>query len=437
MRVHSEEIVIPKERMSFGSLEKLKEYFDVEIRKEFPESIPLRFVITKNASKGSFCDVDFVTYEQQSEKALYPIANIFDFRKRAHDETDQFNVVLLIPTGVGAEIGGSCGDGNVVARLMASACDTLITHPNVVNASDINEMTENTLYVEGSILTRFMMGTGGLQRVRSNRIMMIMDKSHDGLFNNEIVNAVSSARVTLGIDCDVIELKESIRSSSLFTKSGRAAGHVERIDRLFDVVRKFREQYDAVGLATVIKVPDRLDKDYFRKDEEVVNPWGGIEAMITHSTASVSDLPCAHSPLNDTRENLHLNMKLGIVDPRKAPESASVTYLHCILKGLHRSPRIVAWENGISVENVSCLVIPDGCVGLPVLSCIEQGIPVIAVKNKNAMKNDLRALPFKRRQLYFAENYLEAAGIVAAIKAGIEINTLKRPIADTSSLRNR
>lgn len=435
MKVHSEEIFVPKERMSFEGLEKFKEYFDVEIRKEFPESLPLRFVITKIAAKGSFCDVDFLTYEKETERALYPIANIFDFRKRAHEETDQFNVVLLIPTGVGAEIGGSCGDGNVVARLIASACDTLITHPNVVNASDINEMTENTLYVEGSVLTRFMMGTVGLRRVRSNRIMMIMDKSHDRLFNNEIVNAVSSARVTLGIDCDVIELEESIRSSSLFTKSGRAAGRVEKIDRLFDVIKKFKEQYDAVGLATVINVPDKQYRDYFTKNEEVVNPWGGIEAMITHSTASVSNLPCAHSPMTDTPEKLNLNMGFGIVDPRKAPESASVTYLHCILKGLHRSPRIVAWENGISVENVSCLVIPDGCVGLPVLSCIEQGIPIIAVRNKNAMKNDLRALPFKRRQLYFAENYIEAAGIIAAIKAGIEINTLKRPIPYTNSSR--
>ena len=435
MKVHSQEIFIPKERVSFERLDKLKEYFDVQIRKEFPESIPLRFVITKNSRKGSLCDVDFLTYENETEQALYTIANIFDFRRRASEEIGQFNIVLVIPTGVGAEIGGCCGDGNVVARLMASACDTLITHPNVVNASDINEMTENTLYVEGSVLTRFMMGTIGLQPVRSNRIVMIMDKSRDQLFNDEVVNAVSSARVTLGINCDVIELKESIRSYSLFTKSGRAAGRVERIDRLFDLLTRISGQYDAVGLATVIDIPNKLDKDYFKKGKEAVNPWGGIEAMITHSAASVSNLPCAHSPLNDTQANLHLNMNLGVVDPRKAPESASVSYLHCILKGLHRSPRIVGCEDGLSVKNVSCLVIPDGCVGLPVLSCIEQGIPVVAVKNKNTMKNNLQALAFKRRQLYFAENYIEAVGIVTAIKAGIEIDAVQRPIAYTNSLR--
>ena len=50
--------------------------------------------------------------------------------------------VLVIPTGLGARIGGNAGDGNPVAKLMAACCDTLITHPNVVNASDINEMTD-------------------------------------------------------------------------------------------------------------------------------------------------------------------------------------------------------------------------------------------------------------------------------------------------------
>ena len=68
------------------------------------------------------------------------------------------NIVLIIPTGIGAEIGGHAGDGNPVAKLFGSICDNLITHPNVVNASDINEMPENTLYVEGSILDRFLRG---------------------------------------------------------------------------------------------------------------------------------------------------------------------------------------------------------------------------------------------------------------------------------------
>ncbi|MCZ6820872.1 MAG: DUF3326 domain-containing protein, partial [Calditrichaeota bacterium] len=41
--------------------------------------------------------------------------------------------------------------------LLASCCDQLITHPNVVNASDINELPANAHYVEGSVLCRLLM----------------------------------------------------------------------------------------------------------------------------------------------------------------------------------------------------------------------------------------------------------------------------------------
>ena len=78
---------------------------------------------------------------------------------------------MLVPTGIGAAIGGHAGDATPVARLLASICDRLVTHPNVVNASDINELPENGLYVEGSVISRLLMGTAGLQPVRSNRVL--------------------------------------------------------------------------------------------------------------------------------------------------------------------------------------------------------------------------------------------------------------------------
>ena len=51
-----------------------------------------------------------------------------------------FNVVLIVPTGIGAEIGGHSGDATPAAILLSEVADSLITHPNVVNASDINEL---------------------------------------------------------------------------------------------------------------------------------------------------------------------------------------------------------------------------------------------------------------------------------------------------------
>ena len=85
-----------------------------------------------------------------------------------------------------------------------------------------------------------------------------------------------------------------------------------------------------------------------------------------------------------------------------------------------------------ATSDVSCLVIPDGCLGLPTIAALEQGIPVIAVReNKNLMKNDLTVLPWARDQLHIVENYWESVGIINALKAGIDPKSVRRPITRT------
>ena len=86
----------------------------------------------------------------------------------------------------------------------------------------------------------------------------------------------------------------------------------------------------------------------------------------------------------------------------------------------------------LTVADVSCLVIPDKCLGLPTLAALEQGIPIIAVReNNNLMQNDLSALPWAPGQLHMVENYWEAVGVMTALKAGIAPNSLRRPLAAT------
>jgi hypothetical protein len=54
---------------------------------------------------------------------------------------------------------------------------------------------------------------------------------------------------------------------------------------------------------------------------------------------------------------------------------------------------------------------------------------VIAVKeNSNTMRNNLSDLPFKHGKYYEVSNYFEAVGVMAAIKAGISLDTVTRPI---------
>jgi len=123
---------------------------------------------------------------------------------------------------------------------------------------------------------------------------------------------------------------------------------------------------------------------------------------------------------------------------RWSAESVSTSFLHSILKGLHRSPRIISdWTafnhpGVLTASDVSCLVIPNGCVGLPTLAALEQEIPVIAVReNHNRMKNDLKNLPFRSGKLFFAENYLEAVGIMTSLKAGVSSSSVRRPLSLT------
>lgn len=370
----------------------LLQYLSGIILKELnSEEIPVRFVITNTDKQGYRCELGILS--GINNLVSPPKNSIFDYNVRSYENATQFNAVLLIPTGIGAEIGGHSGDGGAVARLLAAACDNLITHPNVVNASDINELPENGLYVEGSVITRLLMGTASIQKVHSNRVMLVMDEHEDSYFHESTINAASAARAALGLDCPlVVKMNKKIVMEALYASSGRAVGQIQYLEHLCEVLEKYRSQYDAVALSTEIEVPDNYYEDYFQDDNIKVNPWGGVEAMLTHAISMLFDIPSAHSPMMSSEE---YDIDLGVVDPRKSAEAISITNLHCILKGLHKSPRIInslmyGHPGILTAADISCLIIPDGCVGLPTLAALEQGIPVIAVKeNKNLMQNTL------------------------------------------------
>jgi hypothetical protein len=396
------------------------------------QAAPVRLVVTSSDSTGYRCEV--TTFNAGTESGRIPRNSLLKFRPRKVESTESFNAVLLVPTGIGAEIGGHAGDATPVAQLLASVCDTLITHPNVVNASDINEIPGNGLYVEGSVICRLMMGTVGLQPVRSNRVLVLMNSHTDQLFNTLTVNSVNAARASYGLICPrIIELDPPLVMISEYTPSSRAAGRVEDLHHVLGLLDTHRDEYDAVAISSVITVPASYHGDYFNSEGSMVNPWGGVESMLTHTISSIYNVPSAHSPMLESQEVLDADT--GIVDPRMAAEAVSTTFLQSILKGLQKSPRIITDQEALhhpgvlSASHVSCLVIPDGCLGLPTLAALEQGIPVIAVReNRNLMRNDLTQLPWRPGQLQIVENYWEAVGVMAALKAGIAPGSVRRPI---------
>ena len=79
------------------------------------------------------------------------------------------------------------------ARLIGNSVDVLITHPNVVHGADFNEMTPNTLYVEGSVLNRLMMGTVGVRPRRGNRLLVLVDTPEHEYIKNHSINCARHA----------------------------------------------------------------------------------------------------------------------------------------------------------------------------------------------------------------------------------------------------
>ena len=256
------------------------------------------------------------------------------------------------------------------------------------------------------------------------------------------VNAVNGARASYGLRVtEIVRLQQPVYLKGEYSCSGRAVGRIHGIEGLLSLLDSRKGSFDALAISSVIEVPREAHQAYFDGEGAMINLWGGVEATLTHLLSSVYSLPSAHSPMFECREVA--NMDPGIVDSRMAAEAVSLTFLQCSLKGLQRSPRIVTgsgvMEGGhmVTVADVSCLVIPDGCLGLPTVAALEQGIPVVAVEeNRNIMRNDLSVLPWAEGKFYRVANYWEAAGVVSCLRAGMDPGAVRRPLPRSVVVRS-
>lgn len=324
---------------------------------------------------------------------------------------------MIIPTGIGCDIGGHAGDATPAAKLLGACCDKIILNPNVVNASDINEMPSNTLYVEGSIIDRFLEGSIELKEVSHNRILVAVNSP----ILPETINAVSAARATIGVDIKIVELKTPLRMIGEF-QNGIATGEVTGWEEL--VMQVWEYEFDALAITSVVEVSDDVCVKYFK--DGGINPWGGVEAKASKLIASRLDMPVAHAPVEGSSIETQNAVYYNIADPAMAAEAISNCYLHCVLKGLHKAPRI---GSGLSVDDIDVMVSPCGCWGRPHYACVEAGIPIISVKeNFCVLGHD------HKPGTIGVDNYLEAAGYISAMKAGITPASVRRPLEATKIL---
>lgn len=436
MEIYSRDIAVKAENLF--DFEVIYEQISQQLQ---PDEAVIRMAVTKTDGERWNLALGII----KSNTPAFDKDIVLKLRKRKSEDTSSFNVALTIPTGVGCSSGGHAGDANNIAISMGSVCDNLILHPNVVNASDINEMPRNALYVEGSQMSRLLMGTVGLQPTYSNKVLMITEKHGEAFMNHAIENAVNAAYATYGFDCvGILELPKHIGMAGGFSESGSAIGRVDDFASCLSSIQG-APSHDAIAIASDIKIDPKSRASYLQSDthnnDALVNPWGGIEALLTHSLSLIENKPAAHSPIAVGTN--HLIQDVGVLDPRMAAEFVSITYLQCILKGLQRSPRLITSESEmnlpgiISARNISAVVIPDGCIGLPTLAALHQGIPVIAVRNnKTVMQNDLDTLPWQDGQLHYVENYMEALGVLVTLKEGLAPGSFKRPIANIPRIKN-
>jgi len=392
---------------------------------------PLRFAIVAVEDNEIVIEVTTVTYapDLPYAKALSSI-EILKPRRKVF-QASPFGVVQIVPTGVRCEFGGFAGDAGPATNLLAASVDFLVTHPNAVNASELNEMAANALYVEGKALDDFLLGHLGLMQVGSNKIGTFVDVT--GIdYLDYVVNTLNAGRSVKGIDCGIYTLlKEEIGVKIAWTASGCAVGTVLRPEAILEAVaRLIAHGATAVGGVSVIH---GVTREMFAEhlQGKMPNPSGGVEAIITHLISKIFRIPTAHAPLpyyQDIKERKTSN-------PRASAEFISIPHYFCVLKGLAKAPRLVPLagldnppSHLITVNHIGAVILPASCLGgVPALAAEYSGIPLIAVRDNETVLNVTND-KMRMDNVIEVDSYLEAAGVVLALREGISLESVRRPI---------
>lgn len=286
---------------------------------------------------------------------------------------------FIVPTGIGASIGGFAGDASLWARKFA-AQSKLIVNPNVVNAACFSGITENMLYVEGYSLDEFFKGKLNLVNSYKNKIGVIFDKAIKQKVLNVHINTINAIKIVYGIEIDKYEITdEEVGVEFYIDESGISTGNVNNLTTLKRAAEKLiLNGTDAIAI--VCRFPDEQGKDY--ANGIGVDPVGGVEAIISHYISKEFCIPCAHAPAFDD-----LTISTDIVDKRCSAEFITPTFLPCILFGLNQAPKLSTIE-GIHINDLDYAVIPYNSIGcIPVLEMVKRHKPIYAVKENATVLN--------------------------------------------------
>lgn len=334
-----------------------------------------------------------------------------------------YTAVLIVPTGVGAAIGGYAGDALPVARAIAQVADTLITHPNVMNGAQLYWPLPNTWYVEGYGLDQFAAGHWGLQPTHRNRIGLLVDAGIEEYLRWRHLQAADAARATLGLELtDYVVTDAPVGVTLRTAESGATWGTIANPGTLLRAAEKLM-QLGAEAIAVVVRFPDDEGSEALQnyRQGQGVDPLAGAEAVISHLLVRTFQIPCAHAP---ALSPLPLDPTLS---PKSAAEEIGHTFLPCVLAGLSRAPQFIARSAaptaGIWRDQVDAVIVPATAFGgSGVLSLSGTNAQIIAVEeNTTTLSITPESLGIKAIRV---RSYLEAIGVMAAHKAGVGVGAI-------------
>jgi len=291
---------------------------------------------------------------------------------------------FLVPTGIGASIGGFAGDASCFAREIAKST-RLIVNPNVVNAAVFSGITENMLYAEGFAIDEFFKGKIALRPSENNKIGVIFDSAIPQNVLNIHINTINAVQTVYGVDIMGYEItKEPVGVEFYVEKSGISSGNLKNPKTLTEAGQILKNK-GATAIAVVCLFEEPSDDGY--ATGHGVDVVGGVEAIISHILTKELNLPVAHAPAF-----ADISISDKIVDPRAAAEYITPTFLPCILLGLQNAPQLVdiseKLPTDIIADDVKALIMPYNSLGcVPVLEAKKHNIPVIAVKENQTVLN--------------------------------------------------
>tara|TARA_B100000965_G_scaffold234512_1_gene196429 strand:- start:874 stop:1983 length:1110 start_codon:yes stop_codon:yes gene_type:complete len=367
-------------------------------------------------------------------------------------KTEPLPTLLIIPTGIGCDVGGYSGDAIPVARLLASASQCLITHPNVMNGGSLYWTDPYIHYVEGYSLNLFATGKLFLKPVRQQKVGLLLDAGLEPDLKKRHIQVADGCVASLGLDIGpIITTEKALHINLKKGLSGSSWGNIEEPDILLRAAEKLKEA-GATAIAVITRFPDDendLGTKLYRQGKGV-DLIAGAEAVISHFLVKHLLIPCAHAP---ALAPLSLDYDL---DPRASGEEIGYTFLQSVLVGLSRAPDLICnsvlstnekaflqLTTLISNRNLGAVVVPQGALGSEaVLSCIEKSIPLIIVSNQGVLNVSSRKMRLdflinnQANNFLYADNYVEAAGLIIALRHGINIKSLQRPIESVEELND-